>query len=270
MTEQKSFMQKAWSALGSMRLFFFLSVLIAFWCVVLLAMYPRYIVAVYSLNDYVVLDWLLSGQNPDAAPLRGWLVALGAMMALLSVNLIVCVIEDMRILFRLIGRKAAAGTVLGRTGILLMHLAYVTVISGHFLTACTGYKISFVPEQQKSYSFEQTDLKVRVHKMKTGPDQKKPGAQVVKMVRLTIEDQAGSEMLPLKNRQTIQHKGRLLTLNMAREGIEGCPDPEKGLLVCNPPEIKIAKNPGLPVTILGALIFFPGIVLRMIFRSRPN
>jgi hypothetical protein len=74
----------------------------------------------------------------------------------------------------------------------------------------------------------------------------------------------------LKLKNSYRFHGWQLSLNMAKHGEKNCPDPAAGRTLCNPPVITVMRNPGLTPIFIGALIFFPGIILRMIFRASPS
>jgi cytochrome c biogenesis factor len=263
--------QRVWRALGSLRLFVILAVLISGWCVALLLIYPREIVQVDAMNERLLLNWFLDTSDPAGHAVRGWLAGLIALFSVLALNLIVCVIDDIGILARLVSKRAPARLAMARLGILLMHAAYIIIITGHVLSAVSGTREHFTPAKGHAWSSSSAPFTARVLKIKTMPDKKKPGGVIANMAVIELDGGPfDKRKIKLKPKNSYRFHGWQLSLNMAKRGEKNCPDPAAGRVLCNPPIITVMRNPGLQFIFIGTLLFFPGIILRMIFRTAPS
>lgn len=255
---------RLWTALKSNKLFVILSILIASWCGIMLLLYPGNIKAIWSMNEVLLIDWFFA-DSPGTEVIKGWLAVLALLMALLALNIIVCVIDDAAALARMIGNRRGARILLSRTGILLMHAAYITIITGHLLSATTGAKVNFYGiETGGAYTSPDVPFSVSAGDMKLGPNPR-GGGMAVRAADLRLDGGPfNDKQLRIKMKQTLFIDNYMFTLNSAWKKTEGCPEAKTD--VCYPPELRVMRNPGLPVIVFGGLLFFPGIILRMIFR----
>jgi hypothetical protein len=234
---------------------------------VLLLFYPNYIKAVAGMNDRILLQWLLDRNDPGGDPVRSWLVVLCVMMFVLAINLGVCVIEDAAILIRLGRKGTGARPFLARLGILLMHLSYIVVITGHLTCSVAGFRVQIDLKEGGIYRNASFPFEIESGKMTTMPDPM-TGATLVNSVRLVLNGSAfDHKEVRLKVKQTIWVGKYMLSLNYRTEKNEECLESSNGLAVRNVPVLRVAENPGLKVIIAGAFIFFIGIVIRMLFRT---
>jgi hypothetical protein len=263
----KAALSKAWSALGSMQLFCYLSVTISGWFMVLLVFYPNYIKAVSGMNDRVLLRWLLDCNDPASDPVRGWLVVLCAMMFALAINLSVCVIEDAAVLGRLGKKGVGARQFLARTGILLMHLSYIVVILGHFTTSVAGFRVQLDLAEGGKYRNSSFPFEIGTGKITTVPDPM-TGANMVSAVKLVLNGGGFADRkINMKVKHTIWVGKYLLSLNYRTQKNEGSLRSSSSNAVRCIPVLRVAENPGLKVLIAGGMLFFAGIVIRMLFRN---
>jgi hypothetical protein len=264
---------KAWALLGSSALFCYLSILIAFWFTLMLALYPKFIRVVNDMNEQVLFRWLTAKGGQESVPVRAWLAVLCIFILLLGINLFVCVIDDVIYLARTKANNGGARSFMARLGVPFMHAAYILVLAGHFVSSSTGFKVSYDLQKGGTYKNAAVPFELKCKDIKIGLDKMNPmnGPNMVKSVRLVLQggEFKGRE-LNVKVKQTVRIGGYLFSLNFRTKKNEGCLETMNGRATQYIPQLRVVENPGLKIIFLGAIVFFPGIVLRMFFRPWPR
>ncbi len=250
-----------------MRLFCILAFLIAFWFMGALVLYPKYFALFKEMDRNVLFDWLLSG-SLFGDPVRPWLAGLIAIVAVLGLNLAACVIDDLIFFFRLAANKSIPRRIaFSKLSLFVVHLSYIVILSGHFTTATTGYRVSMDVSPGKMLAGAPAPFKMRCEK-----------AEVISGMRGRLMASAVITIDPGgENEKTLRiMPGRTTWLNGVMLDMEAkLKKPNRGgagpLPKLKPsdasPALKMTKNFGLIFDTIGSALFFIGIVLRVIFRK---
>jgi hypothetical protein len=257
---------KAWRSLASMRLFCILAFIIAFWFSCSLVLYLKYFALFKEIDRNVLADWLFS-RNLFGDPVRIWLLGLIALVALLGLNLAACVLDDFAALLRIISRKNGSSRVaLSKLSILIVHVSYIVILSGHLTTAVSGYRISLDAAPGKTIGAAPLPFKMRCEK-----------AVIIKGMRgrimatgvITMNPGGDNEKkIVLKPGKTVWYDGVMIDMEAkmkkkaASGGAKAAFSPADAT-----PAVRLTKNYGLYLDAVGGLIFFFGIIMRMIFRK---
>ncbi len=263
-TDQNKPLKRAWSALASMRLFCILAFFIALWFAVALGLYPKYFALFQEMDRSVLLRWLFSG-NLFGDPVRIWLMGLVAVIFLLGLNLGACVLDDFAGLLRLSSKNGAARAKLSKLSILIVHLSYIVILSGHLTTAISGYRISVPLAQGKMISAGPADFKIRCEEASVFAGKKK--GQLKAVATLTFDPNGENEKtVALQQGKTFWRNGVMVDLeaNMNKPAGAGKAAAKQAVSI---PSVRLTKNHGLYLDALGGILFFIGIVVRMIFRN---
>lgn len=263
--------RKRWADLGSIQLFNFLAVLISFWFFLSLIVYPRYFKIFNGMEETVLLKWLLEAGGASD-PIRGWLLALLLLVTLLTINLTVCVVDDFSVVARMIrAGRTGNGNLIGRASIFIIHLSYIILILGHLVSSTLGFKLSYELDEGMLISDDRIPFTVRCEQIEMVKDDHGRPAPIVTV--LINPGGPGERTLELRKGYTVFQAGRLLVLATRKiePGKEDSHEQDHGKKAEKPeivPVLRVMKNPGLPVDVVGGILFFVGIALRMIFRPR--
>ncbi len=263
--------RKRWDDLGSIQLFNFLAILISFWFFLSLIVYPRYFKIFDSMEEAVLLNWLLE-TGSEAHPIRGWLLVLLLLIALLTINLIVCIVDDFGAVVRMIrAGRTGNGNLISRTSIFIIHLSYFILILGHLMSATVGFKLSYELDESMLISDSRIPFTVRCEQIEMVKDDHGRLAPIV--TALINPGGADEKTLELRKDYTVFQTGRILVLTTRKieQGKDDSHEYDHGKKAEKPEIVtmlRVIKNPGLPVDFAGGILFFVGMTLRMIFRPR--
>ena len=279
-TENTGYIRKCWAAFGSMQLFFSLALLISFWFFISLVIYPNYFNVFNALEEITVIQWLLnSGDN--ACPVRGWMITLLILIALMTVNLAVCVVNDFNLIKKVRSKKNNGnGGIVGRVSILIIHLSYIILILGHLASAALGTKYSF--DLMEGELIKDANLPFTIqcsHIASVMDEHNKP----VPVATIAINPgDAGEKEVKLCKSETVFSSRRLIVMGTrVVKPMEDQSNEYKGRgarslgaenkaaqkqEVVTVPVARVIDNPGLPIDIAGGIMFFLGMALRMLFR----
>lgn len=282
-TGDTGFLKRWWTALGSMQLFYSLALLISFWFFMALVIYPRYFKVFNALEETTIIEWL-SKAGDGACPVRGWLLALLILIAMLTINLAACVVDDCRRIKKL-GQKGknGNGSVIGRISILVIHLSYIILILGHLVSAMFGTKHAFILQEGLLINDARLPFTMQCNEIASVMDEHNRATPVATIV--LDPGAAGEKEIELRSKETVFAGGRLLVLGTSAvkpenshadelQGGGGGSGDGAGNTAAQKQEVKtvpvarVMENPGLPIDLAGGIMFFLGVALRMLFRPR--
>lgn len=262
-----SIIKEVWGVLGSMKLFCVVSLMISAWFFALILIYPKIMQLISEMNEDVLIKWFLSSNGIETAPIKGWLFVLFILMVVLSANLIVCLINDVGILVRIVKTKAEAKIFMGRLGILLMHFSYILIILGHAGASFLGFKQSFNVKEGMSYSYHSIPFDVHVNKLNKDFDIN-TGQKTIRSADVALNNGGFDDReITVAMKKTALAGKYHISLNeksAIEKKIKAQPSGGKKQKVAT---LRVAWNPGMPLFYIGAALFFPGLVLRMFFRN---
>ncbi len=282
-TENTGYIRRCWAAFGSMQLFFSLALLIAFWFFISLVIYPSYFKVFNALEETTIIQWLLE-TGDGACPVRGWLIVLIILVALMTVNLAVCVVDDFNLIKKIRSKKNNCnGSVTGRVSILIIHLSYIILILGHLASAMLGTKYSFDLKEGELIKDATLPFTMQCTQIASVMDEHNSPVPVATII--INPGDAGEKEIKLCKSETIFTSGRLMVMgsrdlklagdqadeHQGRGGGRGRGagnrlEPKQEPVTV--PVARVIENPGLPIDIAGGILFFGGMVLRMMFRRK--
>jgi hypothetical protein len=276
-TQEKNggFIKNAWRALASMRLFCILAFAIAAWFTAALFLYPKYSVLFREIDRNVLFHWLFAS-SPFGDPVRIWLLGLIALVAILGLNLAACVADDFTSLSRMLKkRNGSSRAAISKLTILLVHISYVLILSGHLITAVSGYRISVAAEPGKIIGGPQIPFTMRCVKANVFEGMKGTkglrGRLMAKGVVVVNSGAVNEKKIFLKPGKTVWYGGVMIDMearmnkNIAAGNTTAPFSPADAT-----PSVRLTKNYGLYFDAVGGLLFFIGIVMRMIFRKEQS
>ncbi len=264
--KKKSAIETVWDTLCSTNLFCALSLLIAFWMIVLLLVYPKFIPQINEMNERVLFEWMLYG-TPESAFLRGWLAALCIIAAALGANLTACLINDVVILTAMMKKKAGNRQIAAKISVLLMHLAYVTILTGHLISSSTGCKVAYDIEPGITYKSEKVPFSMKCTGIKN--DMHPKSGMTVDEATFTLAGGAfNGKNITIGYKTTVRSGGYLFSLNSRRDtsGIAHLKPGSKQAPAKQIPWVRVVRNPGIDIIISGGILFFLGTIARMLTR----
>lgn len=150
-SEGNSFIQRTWSALGSLRLFWWISMSIVgiflIGCIVGKSgiLYPG---VSSSLDGEILLRWLTGPGGHSYPIVRVWIIGIIILVFLLGVNLSVRLVSDIGGLWRLFlewknSHTPGSGLAMAKKfSLVLMHSSIILLLLTHAISCTTGFKIS--------------------------------------------------------------------------------------------------------------------------------
>lgn len=149
-SEENSFIQRTWAALGSLRFFWWTSMFIVgiflIGCIVGKGGINPEISS--SLDGEILLRWLTGPGGSSYPIVRVWIIGIIILVFLLGVNLSVRMVSDIGGLWRLFlewkrSDTAGSGLVMTRKfSVILMHCSIILLMLVHLISCTTGFKIS--------------------------------------------------------------------------------------------------------------------------------
>ncbi len=259
--------------LASMELFCVLSALIAVWFSVSLGLYPKYSAVFDRMDKSVLIHWLTS-DHFFSDPVRFWFVSLVFLIFLLGVNLFLCILDDLSAFASI----ARIGGMLSRTSllklsVLITHLSYIIILSGHLTTAITGYRVSFDIKSGATLDKTPAPFAVRCDGIETFTGGK---GRVMMIAKAALNPGGtGEKTVMLKQGKTIWYKGVMIDVEAVTSNPAGTSSGQnktpnkKGISKEQKVETKIrlTKNYGLFLDAAGSILFFIGIAMRLILRK---
>ena len=150
MSEGNSFIQRTYSALGSLRFFWWISMFIVgiFLIGCIVAKWGIYPGVSGSLDGEILLRWL-TGRGGSSYPfVRVWIIGIIILVFLLGINLTVRLLSDIGGLWRLFlewknSDTPGSGLAMAKKfSLVLMHSSIILVLLTHAISCTTGFKIS--------------------------------------------------------------------------------------------------------------------------------
>lgn len=149
-SKENSFITRAWAALGSLRLFWWICMLISgviFIGLVFLkgGVYPG---VSSSLDGEILIRWLTGPGGHNYPVARAWLMVLIVLVFILGINLTIRLLSDIGDLWRLFWewkKRNVSGNgvrVANKFAVVLMHGSYIILLLAHVIPATTGIKVS--------------------------------------------------------------------------------------------------------------------------------
>lgn len=149
-SEGNSFVKRAWSALGSLRLFWWISMFIVgiflIGCIVGKGGIDPGVSS--SLDGEILLRWLTGTGGHSYPFIRAWIIGIILLVFLLGVNLSARLIFDIGELWRLFlewknSDTTGSGLAMARKfSLVLMHSSIILLLLVHAISSTTGFKIS--------------------------------------------------------------------------------------------------------------------------------
>ncbi|MFA6450417.1 MAG: hypothetical protein WCX65_13160 [bacterium] len=263
------FIAKAWRALASMRLFCILAFLIAFWFSAALLLYLKYFALFKEIDRNVLIDWLFS-KSLFGDPVRIWLLGLIALIALLGLNLAACMLDDFAMLLRLLKRKNGSSRfALSKLSILVVHLSYIIILSGHLTTAVSGYRLTLDIAPGKTIGGAPVPFTMRCDKAEIIVGMR--GRLMATGVMTMNPGRDNEEKIVLKPGKSIWYNGVMIDMEAKTKRKAS---PGGAIIKFAPadatPAVRLTKNYGLYLDAVGGIIFFIGIIMRMMFRKEQS
>lgn len=225
------------------------------------------------MDKSVLIHWLAAGRF-FGDPVRFWFVSLVFLIFLLGVNLFLCILDDISI-FATIKRNTGMFSTISmlKLSVLITHLSYIIILSGHLTTAISGYRVSFDVKPGVTLDKTPAPFTIRCDGIETFKGGKN---RIMMNAKAALNPgESGEKAIVLKQGKTIWYKGVMIDV----EAISPSPSVtaagqnntqnKKGSAKKQKVETKIrlTKNYGLFLDAAGSILFFIGIAMRMIFRK---
>ncbi|HOO55504.1 MAG TPA: hypothetical protein PLN69_01695 [bacterium] len=260
-SNNSSLFSLVWKTLGSMKLFCVLAFAIAFWFVVSMAIYPFFYDTFDLMDKNVLLDWFLHG---ECSIVKAWFSVLLLLMFILALNLSVCVIEDILIFNRLLKSGAALKPVLGRLSIFIVHLSYIVIISGHFITAVSGFRTTAPLVEGEVYEIPTAGYSIRCEQVSLD---KGGGGRLFASSVFTVESGGNTKSIAVKQGKTLWLRGVMIDVELPVQNKKALNAGKKNSTPALP-VIRLTRNYGLIFDVIGFPLFFIGMIMRIIFRPQ--